>query len=136
MDIRDHPCDNIIKNPHDHIITPKTSHSDRTLPLPSPTHGYKKPVDKPVHNLWKSYGTGSGNPVYTVVYKERSWTLLTIHCLHPLFNGFSILEGILIHHLHIFHKHLFYIPLFFFRFTLSTLSTPHHQHHIFLLFIR
>ena len=72
VDIRNHSCDNIIKNPHDHIITPKTSHSDRTLPLSSPTHGYKKTVDKPVHNLWKSYETGSGKPVYTVVYKERS----------------------------------------------------------------
>lgn len=116
---------------HTHIL-PRERPFPRAFPLYLPI----TPVDKPVHNLWKSYGTGSGNPVYTVVYKERSWTLLSIHCLHPLFNGFSILEGILIHHLHFFHKHLFYIPLFFFRFTLSTLFTPHHQHHIFLLFIR
>ena len=97
--------------------------------LPSVSPG--PPVEKPVYNPWITQGIPCGNPVYSTVYKNFSRTLLTIHCIHTLFHGFSIIRLLLFHYLYILPNIMFFNTLYHLLFNFSTLSTSHHQHHIF-----
>ena len=94
------------------------------------------PVENPVYNPWITQGIPCGNPVYSTVYKNLSRTLLTIHCIHTLFHGFSIIPLLLFHYLYILPNIMFFNTLYHLLFNFSTLSTSHHQHHIFLLCIK
>ena len=87
-------------------------------------------------NPWITQGIPCGNPVYSTVYKNLSRTLLTIHCIHTLFHGFSIIRLLLFHYLYILPNIMFFNTLYHLLFNFSTLSTSHHQHHIFLLCIK
>ena len=94
------------------------------------------PVEKPVYNPWITQGIPCGNPVYSTVYNNLSRTLLTIHCIHTLFHGFSIIRHLLFHYLYILPNIMFFNTLYHLWFYFSTLSTSHHQHHIFLWCIK
>lgn len=89
-----------------------------------------------MYNPWITQGIPCGNPVYSTVYKDLSRTLLTIHCIHTLFHGFSIIRLLLFHYLYILPNIMFFNALYHLLFNFSTLSTSHHQHYIFLLCIK